>query len=138
MPSAAGPTSSTQPQVSCAAFLPSVPCATYTSTAGTTGGRDLPWAASGSLTAQLNSVGGDLYLSVMTDCAPISGPVDITGNIMTAGDIAMGAVGCPEELGQQSTWIAEFLSRPVEMTFSRGILQWTSGADTLTFTDADS
>ena len=133
-----GPTGSTPPQVNCAAFLPSAPCATYASTAGTTGGRELPWVAPGSLTAELNSVGGDLYLSVRTDCAPIGGPVDITGNIMTAGDIAMGAVGCPEELGQQSTWIAEFLSRPVEMTFSQGTLQWTSGADTLTFTDADS
>ena len=138
MPSATAPTSSTPPRVSCAVFLPTAPCATYTSTSATTGGRELPWAAPGSLTAELNAVDGDLYLSVRTDCAPIGGPVDITGYIMTARDIAMGAVGCPEELGQQSTWIAEFLSHPVEMTFSQGTLQWTSGADTLTFTNADS
>ena len=138
MPSVASPTSSTPPQVSCAVFLPSAPCATYASTAGTTGGRELPWVASDTLRVQLDSVDGDLYLTVRTDCAPIGGPVDITGNIMTAGDIAVGALGCPEELGQQSTWIAEFLSRPVEMTFNQGTLQWTSGADTLSFTNADS
>jgi hypothetical protein len=136
--SAPSPTSSTPPQVSCAAFLPSVPCATYASTSGTAAGRDLPWVASGSLRVQLESVNGDLYLSVRTNCAPISGPVDITGNVMTVGDIGIGAAGCPEDLGQQDTWVLEFLKRPVEVTFSQDTLQWTSGADTLSFKSADS
>ena len=136
--SAPSPTSSTPPQVSCAAFLPSAPCATYASTSGTAAGRDLPWVASDSLRVQLESVNGDLYLSVRTNCAPISGPADITGNVMTVGDIGIGAAGCPEDLGQQDTWVLEFLKRPVEVTFSQDTLQWTSGADTLSFKSADS
>lgn len=136
--SAASPTSSTPPQETCAAFLPSAPCATYTSTSGTTGGSNLPWVASGSLRVQLNSVNGDLYLGVRTNCAPIGGQVEITGNTMTAGDFAIGAIGCPEELSRQDQWVLEFLKRPVEMTFSQDTLQWKSGADTLSFKSADS
>lgn len=94
--------------------------------------------APGSLRVQLNSVNGDLYLSVRTNCAPISGPVEITGDIMTVGDIGIGAVGCPEDLGQQDTRVLEFLTRPVEVTFSQDTLQWTSGADTLSFKSTDS
>jgi hypothetical protein len=126
------------PQEICAAFLPSAPCAIYTSTSGTAGGRNLPWVASGSLRIQLNSVNGDLYLSVRTNCAPISGPVKITGNTMTAGDLAIGAIGCPEELSRQDQWVLEFLKRPVEMTLSQDTLQWKSGAHTLSFKSADS
>lgn len=136
--SATSPTSSAAPQEICAAFLPSAPCAIYTSTSGTAGGRNLPWVASGSLRIQLNSVNGDLYLSVRTNCAPISGPVKITGNTMTAGDLAIGAIGCPEELSRQDQWVLEFLKRPVEMTLSQDTLQWKSGADTLSFKSADS
>lgn len=94
--------------------------------------------ASGSLRVQLNSVNGDLYLSVMSSCAPISGPVEITANAMTAGDLAIGAIGCPEELSRQDQWVLEFLKRPVEMTFSQDTLQWKSGADTLSFKSTDS
>ncbi|MGY4543304.1 hypothetical protein ACVWY0_003237 [Arthrobacter sp. UYNi723] len=136
--SATSPTSSTPPQETCAAFLPSAPCAIYTSTSGTAGGKNLPWVASGSLRVQLNSINGDLYLSVRTNCAPISGPVEITGNTMTAGDLAIGAIGCPEEISRQDQWVLEFLKRPVEMTFSQHTLQWKSGADTLSFKSADS
>ena len=64
--------------------------------------------------------------------------MDITGNVMTVGDIGIGAAGCPEDLGQQDTWVLEFLKRPVEVTFSQDTLQWTSGADTLSFKSADS
>ncbi|XAS68612.1 META domain-containing protein [Micrococcaceae bacterium Sec5.7] len=138
MNSATSPTSSTPPQPSCASFLSSVPCAIYASTSGTAGGRDLPWVASGSLRVELNSVNGDLYLSVRTDCAPISGPVEITGDTMTAGDIAIGAIGCPEELGRRDQWVLEFLKRPVNMTFGQDTLQWKSGADTLSFKSAAS
>lgn len=129
-------TSSTPPQVSCAAFLPSAPCATYTSTSGTAGGQDVPWVAPGSLMVQLNSVNGDLHLSVKTNCAPIGGPVDITGDTMTVGDLAIGAIGCREELGRQDQWVLEFLTRPVAMTFSQDTLIWTSGTDTLSFKSA--
>ncbi|WP_426988584.1 META domain-containing protein [Pseudarthrobacter sp. Y6] len=132
------PAGSTPPQETCAAFLPSAPCAIYTSTSGTAGGTNLPWVASGSLRVQLNAVNGDLYLSVRTNCAPISGPVEITGNTMTARDLAIGAVGCPEELGRQDQWVLEVLKRPVEMSFSQDSLQWKSGADTLSFKSADS
>ena len=104
---ASSPTTSTPPQETCAAFLPSAPCAIYTSTSGTAGGKNLPWVASGSLRVQLNSVNGDPYLSVRTNCAPISGPVEITGNTMTAGDLAIGAIGCPEELSRQDQWVLD-------------------------------
>lgn len=94
--------------------------------------------ASGSLRVQLNSVNGDLHLSVKTNCAPISGQVEITGNTMTAGDLATSAIGCPEEHSRQDQWVLEVLKRPVEMTFSQDSLQWKSGADTLSFKSADS
>lgn len=82
--------------------------------------------ASGSLRVQLNSVNGDLHLSVKTNCAPISGQVELTGNTMTAGDLATSAIGCPEELSRQDQWVLEVLKRPVEMTLSQDSLQWKS------------
>jgi hypothetical protein len=54
------PNSSTPPQESCAAFLPSAPCATYASVSGTDSSKELPWVAAGAVKVQLASVNGGL------------------------------------------------------------------------------
>lgn len=126
-------TSTTQPQETCAAFLPSAPCTTYTSVSGTTSGKDLPWVASSGVKAALTSVNGQLQLTVPTGCGPMSGQATITGNTLTVRDIATGASGCTGDAGEQQLWVMDFLKRPIEMTFSQGILIWKSGTDTLSF-----
>jgi hypothetical protein len=123
----------TPPQEACAAFLLSSPCMAYTGVSGTSGGKDVPWAASGGVKSQLESVGGDLYLSVQDKCGPFSGPVIIDGATMTVGELATGAVGCEADLNAQHMWLFNFLKRPITMTFSQGILTWKSGPDTLSF-----
>jgi hypothetical protein len=65
-----GSTSTTPPQETCAAFLPTAQCSRYSSVSGTTGGNDLPWVASGGVKAWLTSVNGELQLTVTTRCGP--------------------------------------------------------------------
>lgn len=131
--SPSGPTTTSQPQESCAAFLPSSPCTKYTGVSGTANSKDLPWVASGGVKAQLTAVNGELQLTVLTKCGPVSGPATITGNRITVSDIAIGAMGCIGDVGEQQAWVLEFLMRPIEQTFSQGTLTWKSGTDTLSF-----
>ena len=128
-----GPTGTTPPQEKCAAFLPSTPCTRYSSVSGTASGKDLPWVASGSVKAKLTSVNGELQLSVTTPCGPLSAQATITGNTLTAKDIATGASGCTGDTGQQQLWVTNFLKRPIEMAFSQGTLNWNSGTNSLSF-----
>lgn len=131
--SAPGSTTTSQPQESCAAFLPSTPCTKYRGISGTANDEDLPWVASGGLSAQLATVNGELLLNVTTRCGPISGPATITGTTLTVRDIAIGASGCTEDLGNQRRWVLEFLKGPIEQTFSEGTLTWKSRTDELNF-----
>ncbi len=128
-----GSTTTSQPQESCAAFLPSAPCTKYTGISGTANYQHLPWVASGGVSAQLATVNGELWLAVITRCGPMSGPATITGTTLTVRDIAIGASGCTDNTGEQQQWVQEFLKRPIEQTFSNGTLTWKSGTDTLNF-----
>jgi hypothetical protein len=128
-----GSTSTTPPQETCAAFLPTTPCARYARVSGTASGNDLPWVASGDIKAWLTSVNGELQLTVTTRCGPMGGQATITGNTLTVRNIATGAMGCAGDVGEQDLWVLEFLKRPIELTFSQGTLSWKSGTDTLSF-----
>ncbi|MHA7298676.1 META domain-containing protein [Pseudarthrobacter sp. MDT3-1] len=81
----------------------------------------------------MTSVNGELQLSVTTGCGPLSAQATITGNTLTAKDIATGASGCTADTGEQQQWVENFLKRPIEMAYSQGILSWTSGTETLSF-----
>jgi hypothetical protein len=128
-----GSTFTSQPQESCEAFLPAAPCTKYTGVSGTANNEDIPWVASGGVSAQLVTVDGELQLAVITRCAPISGPATITGTTLTVRDIATGASGCTDNTGEQQQWVLDFLNRPIEQAFSNGTLAWKSGTDTLNF-----
>lgn len=127
------PPTSVPPLETCAAFLPTAPCATYNSVAASANGKDLPWAAAGSVKVQLTSVDGTLQLAMKTECAPISGPATIAGNTLTVGKIATGAEGCSGAAGDHQVWLQEFLKRPIAMTYTQGTLSWVSGTDALSF-----
>lgn len=127
------PATSGPPRETCAAFLPTAPCSTYSSVAATSNGMALPWAAAGTIKVRLSSVEGTLQLAMKTDCSPISGPATIAGNIMTLGKIATGASGCIGTAGDHQAWIHEFLKRPIAMTYKQDTLTWTNGTDTLSF-----
>jgi heat shock protein HslJ len=96
------------------------------------GGKNLPWASS-AVTARLTSVNEELQLTVTTACAPMNGQATVHGNTLNVRNIAVGAVGCTEDDGEQQLWVLDFLKRPIQMTFDDGILTWTSGTDSLTF-----
>jgi len=127
------PATSGPPQETCAAFLPTAPCSTYSSVAATSNGMALPWAAAGTIKVRLSSVEGTLQLAMKTDCSPISGPATIAGNIMTLGKVATGASGCIGTAGEHQAWIHEFLKRSIAMTHTQDTLTWTSGTNTLSF-----
>lgn len=126
------PSQSVPPGETCATFLPSAPCSPYASVSGTASGRALPWPASGAVAVQLTTVAGSLQLAVRTPCNPMDGAATITGRTLQAGKIAVGAMGCAGEAAAQEQWVLHFLQRPIEMTFSDGLLNWKSGPDTLT------
>jgi hypothetical protein len=129
-----GSTTTSPPQSSCVAFLPSAPCTKYVGISGTANGEDLPWVASGGVSAQLAAVKGELWLAVVPSCAPMSGPATITGSTLTVRNIVIGASGCiDKDMGEQQQWVFDFLQRPIEQTFSNGTLTWKSGTDTLNF-----
>lgn len=126
------PSQSAPPGETCATFLPLAPCSPYVSISGTASGKDLSWPASGVVTVQLTTVEGSLQLAVKTLCNPMGGPATITGRTLQVGKIAVGAMGCAGEAAVQEQWVLHFLQRPIEMTFTDGMLHWTSGPDTLT------
>lgn len=129
-----GSMTTSPPQASCAAFLPSAPCTKYLGISGTSNGKDLPWVASGGVSAELMTVNGELWLGVVPRCAPMSGPATIAGTTLTVKDIVIGASGCIDKNeGEQQHWVQDFLQRPIEQTFSNGTLTWKSGTDTLNF-----
>nr|BFE44129.1 hypothetical protein GCM10017547_20220 [Pseudarthrobacter oxydans] len=130
---APGSTITSPPTETCAAFLLSAPCSTYTGISGTANNQDLSWVASEGIKAQLTTVNGALWLAVTTRCAPISGPATITATTLTVRDIAIGASGCTDSAGDQQQWVLDFLKRPIEQTFSNETLTWKSGTDTLNF-----
>jgi hypothetical protein len=109
----------------------------YTGISGTANNEDIPWVASGGVSAQLATVYGELWLTVITGCAPISGPATITGTTLTVGDITIGASGCTDNTGEQQQWVFDFVKRPIEQTFSNGTLTWNleSGASRPALTD---
>lgn len=72
-------------------------------------------------------------MTVTTGCGPISGPADINGDTLTVRNIAIGAAGCIGAGGDQRQWVLEFLSRPIDLTFSQNTLIWKSGTDELSF-----
>ncbi|MGO4858899.1 META domain-containing protein [Arthrobacter sp. 2MCAF14] len=82
---------------------------------------------------ELYSVSGGLQFAAKTPCNPISGPAVITGNTLTLGKLAVGAMGCGGESSAQEQWVTQFLSRPIEMSFVHDTLTWTTGTDTLSF-----
>lgn len=116
----------------CATFLPAAPCSAYVSVSGTANGENLPWLASGAVTAQLTNVAGALQLAVKTPCNPVGGPATISGDTLRVGGIAVGAMGCAGDVGAQEQWVVQFLRRPIDMTSADGALIWKSGPDTLT------
>lgn len=61
------------------------------------------------------------------------GSATITDTTLTVRDIALGASRCTSNAGEQQQWVLDFLKRPIEQTFSNGILTWKSGSDTLNF-----
>lgn len=130
-----GPSSAptSHPQESCAAFLPAAPCTKYSGISGTADNKDLPWVASGGVTAKLDRVNGELLLTVTTNCGPMNGSATVTGPTLTVRDIATGASGCTEDAGDQQEWVRNFLKQPIEQTSSDGTLTWTSGTDVLRF-----
>ncbi|WP_415853503.1 hypothetical protein [Sinomonas sp. G460-2] len=90
--------------------------------------------ASGAVTARLESADGALYLTVVTVCGPLSGPVARDGSLFTPGSIAVGASGClpPLQAGQES-WLLEFFKTPFEAAYSDGRLTWTNEKGSLAF-----
>lgn len=128
-----GSTTTALPQESCAKFLPSSPCTKYAGVSGTAKSKALPWVASGGVTAQLTSINGDLQLTVTTSCGPLSGSAKLTGTTLTVGNIATGAMGCIDHLGEQQLWVLHFLERPIKQSYYRATLTWRSGTDTLSF-----
>lgn len=127
------PTISTPPLVTCKSFFPSAPCSQYVSISGTSDGATLPWVATGGIKVELYSVNGELQFAAKTPCNSISGPATITGNTLTLGKLAAGAMGCAGESSAQEQWVTQFLSRPIEMSFVQDTLTWTTGTDTLSF-----
>ncbi|MET4137443.1 hypothetical protein ABIC21_003683 [Pseudarthrobacter sp. PvP090] len=126
------PDSSTSPLTeTCAGYLPSSPCTTYTGISGTTDSKYLPWVAAGGIKAQLNSANGQRLLTVTTRCGPLGGPATASGSTLTVRDIATGAMRCIGEGGDQRLWVLAFLKRPIEQSFSQSTLTWKSGTDTL-------
>ncbi|MET3902548.1 hypothetical protein [Paenarthrobacter sp. 4246] len=86
------------------------------------------------MTAQLEKRGGETYLTTVMPCGPLDGPVTITGTTMRlTGQQALGADGCIESAGEQRTWILELMQGSVELAYADGILTWTRGQDSISF-----
>lgn len=123
------------PSSECAKFLPDAPCGQFKSTAGTAAGQPISWVTGGHVTAQLDRVGQETYLTAVLPCGPVNTPVTINGSDMTlSGKLAVGASGCVDAAkGDQQTWALKFLQDGVQLNYANGVLTWTRGQDSLTF-----
>ncbi|MDP5227031.1 MULTISPECIES: META domain-containing protein [Arthrobacter] len=129
----AGPSSATPPRADCTTFTPDAPCGSFASVGGTTGGKDLTWAAKGAVVVKLESVSGQRMLSVRTPCNPLSGPADVTDGVLTVKELASGAMGCAGENSAQEKWVTDLLHKPVTLKYDAGKLTWSNGEDSLVF-----
>lgn len=123
------------PSTECVKFLPDAPCGKFRSTAGTAAGQPISWVAGGEITAQLNRVGEDTYLTAVLPCGPINAAVAIEGSGMVlSGELVVGASGCVDAAkGEQRTWALNLLQGGVQLNYMNGVLTWTNGMDSLTF-----
>ncbi len=89
----------------------------------------------GEITAQLNRVGEDTYLTAVLPCGPINAAVAIEGSGMVlSGELVVGASGCVDAAkGEQRTWALNLLQGGVQLNYMNGVLTWTNGMDSLTF-----
>lgn len=128
-------TGSASPSSECTKFLPDAPCGKFKSTAGTAEGQPMAWVSEGQVTAQLDRVGQETYLTAVLPCGPVNTPVTIDGSNMTlSGKLAIGASGCVDAArGEQQTWALNFLKDGVQLNYTNGALTWTRGQDSLTF-----
>ena len=71
-------------------------------------------------------------------CNSMSGTVSISGDVITAPQLASTMMACEEPLMAQDTWFAAFLASGPTYTYVDGVLTLTNGTDTVAFTDAPS
>ncbi|MCW3768836.1 hypothetical protein ACKLTP_18375 [Paenarthrobacter ureafaciens] len=116
-------------------FLPEAPCGKLRSIAGTAAGQAIVWVSDGQITVQLDRVDRNPYLTVVLPCGPVNVPVTISGSDMVvSGKIAVGASGCADaEKGERQLWALGLLQNGVRLDFSRGVMTWTNGEDSLSF-----
>ena len=80
---------------------------TFLSTGVTEGGKDRPLIAGTTVSLQFHEPG---RLTANAGCNTIGLNGSIEGNRLKAGDVSMTEMGCPNNLGSQDSWLAEFLS----------------------------
>jgi heat shock protein HslJ len=80
----------------------------------------------------------DGSIGVRAGCNSMSGVVTVSGDVITAPQLASTMMACDEALMAQDTWFAEFLASGPTWTYTDGVLTLTNGTDTIAFTDAPS
>jgi len=121
------------PPITCARFVPDSPCTPYRSIRALDHGMALPWAGDGAVTASLQSVDGELLLASKTPCGPVSAKATLDHDVMRVHDIAVGAVGCPAEQGEQQQWFLELLRQDLSLSYTGGQLHWRAGTSGIDF-----
>lgn len=123
------------PSTECMKFLPDAPCGKFRSTAGTAAGEPISWVSGGEITAQLDRVGEDTYLTAVLPCGPVNAAVTMNGSDMVlSGKMVVGASGCVDAAkDEQRSWALNLLQKGVQLNYTNGVLRWTSGSDSITF-----
>jgi heat shock protein HslJ len=69
----------------------------------------------------------DDQMQVQAGCNSLFGMVDVDGHTLTASNMGGTEMGCPDDLQDQDTWLAEFLSSGPEAALERDTLTLTKG-----------
>ena len=99
---------------------------------GVTGGHAIVPGSTISLTFENGS------LSARAGCNNMFGPYTVTGDTLTAPQLASTMMACDEALMKQDTWLSAFLASSPTWTYAAGTLTLTSGTDTIALAQAPS
>lgn len=116
-------------------FAGGLECKAFTSTGGSSPGRDLPWMAFTPLHVEFSPVNESPTMVVRMPCGVLNVPVFIGADVTAPDSAAMiqSADGCIGSTAEYRTWTTTFVSTPMKYSLENWILVLTNDTGEIEF-----
>jgi heat shock protein HslJ len=97
--------------------------------------EDTGWLKEKPLIVELTNAAGKLALQIKTPCNPLTVPVALQGNVLTADskEIIAGAAGCLDPEGSYELWTKEYFAEPVAVAVDGKTVTWSNSKGSIVF-----